>query len=350
MEKIKNKCNILLAVGGLNPQIITEGLFCLVVKNKVKIDKLVVIATKESKERIENNLKTEILRMSQQYNFKIPDFADDNILYVENEYDVKTAQETFTDLVFNTLNSLVSSETNVIHCLISGGRKTMSVDLAMAMSLLARNCDKMYHVLAEKEFESKGLYFPENQDDRNKVILIEKPFLHLRHRLSDALVKDKISYNELISKLQNELDDAIELKPVIINVEQRTLAIGEKVIKFQPFPFAVYLFFAKQTKFIVGGKNFSRSYSEKLWKIYRRVSTSRGQLDRVRKYAYHDGLFDFDVIQKAISNIRRYLKIAFNNSPMAEYYAISVEGNYSNKRYGIKLPKEKIILMKKSEK
>ncbi|MCX7880658.1 MAG: CRISPR-associated ring nuclease Csm6 [Ignavibacteria bacterium] len=340
-------CNILLAVGGLNPQVITEGLFCLVVKKKILIDEIFVLTTRECKDEIGANLKREILRMAKMYRFEPPRFSNENILYAETE--ALGSDETFQELSFKTIQKLTKAKENTIHCLISGGRKTMSVDVAFAMGLFARDNDRMYHILASKEFEASGKYFPETKEEAESLLLKEKQFIRLRHYLSDTVLNREISYRDLVGYVQREIEQRIELKPLTINIEKRSIRIGDKVITFPPFVFAVYLFFAKEGRFIRGGKNFSRSNSEKLWKIYRRVSTSRGQLERVRKYAFHNGYVDFDVVQKAISNIRNAIKTALSSSPLAEYYTISVEGSYADKKYGIRLGRDKIRIEKKIE-
>lgn len=339
------KWNILLALGGLNPQIVTEALYCLIVQKRINIGKIVVLTTLECKDKIIEKLGVEVQHFARVYNFDWLKFSKDDVFWADEDF-ASTNPNPFAELAFKVVRDLTKEEHNTIHCLISGGRKTMSVDLATAMMLFAREKDKMYHILVSKDFEQEGKFFPETKEETKKLKLIEKPFLRLRSKISQIVFNEDITLSELIKFIQGNIDSSIDLKPLEFNIEKRSVAIGEKVAVLQPFPFAVYLFFAQIGKFIKGGKNFSRQHSEKLWKIYRRVATSQGQMERVRRYAYQNGLFDFEVIQKAISNIRKMIRNMMNNSPIADYYIISIEGTYSDKRYGIKLPKEKIIIKK----
>ncbi len=346
MATNSKKQRLLLALCGLNPQIITEGLYCLTVKQKINFDKIIIFTTDECKENIASNLKRELKRMSKKFKFKPPIFNEECIYSVDEEISADGKENKFAELVFKTIWELTSNDRNVLFCLLSGGRKTMSVDLATAMTLLGGEHDKMFHVLVSKEFESKRLYFPENEKDGQNIKLIEKPFIKLRNKFLQQVGKADISFSNLIENIQREIDQSFTLQPLVFVVKERKVKIGDKIIELPPFQFAVYYFFATKGRFIPGGKNFSRTNSERLWKIYKRVASSYGHLERVRKFGFQNGIFDFEVIQKAISVIRRKIRTLLNNSPIAEYYIISVEGSYGKKLYGLKLPSNYIYVKK----
>lgn len=350
MKTKRSNLRIFVGLGGLNPQILTEGLFYLSVIMKISFDKIFILTTNECRKNIETNLKRELKRMAERYSLRLPKFDSNNIYSVDEEFSTDGKGNKFSELVFSVVRELTSDDRNVLYCLISGGRKTMSVDLAIAMTLFARNHDKIYHILADKEFEASRLYFPETIQEAKKLTLIEKPFVKLRQKFLSELPNEGIGYKEIIDFFQGEIDKSLKLLPLVIDQTKRTISIGERTLELPPLQFAIYLFFAMQNKFVLGGKNFSRSSSEKLWKIYRRVSSSYGHLERVRKFGYQNGLFDFEVIQKAISQIRRKIKTILNNDPLSEYYVIAVEGSYGKKMYGIKLPRELVTIIKgKSE-
>ncbi len=340
----KYKRKIFIALGGLNPQIITEGIFCLSVLKKIKFDRIIIFTTDECRSRIEKSLQEHLPRMEKLYSISLPKEERTEIYSVSEEFAIEEGKNPFAEMVFKAVRDLTSSAGNVLYCLLSGGRKTMSVDLATAMTLFGRKDDKMYHILVDKNFELKGWFFPEELSDAKQLNLVEKPFIKLRDKFLQVL--PELGYTETINFLQNEIDGSLNLMPLEFIVKERVVKIGGKRLELPPLQYAIYLFFASEKKFILGGKNFSRTNSEKLWKLYSRVSSSYGHMERVRRFGYQNGQFDFEIIQKAISNIRRKVRNMLANNPIADYYVISVKGSYGKKMYGIELPSEKIKIVK----
>jgi len=158
--------NILLAVTGLSPQVITETLYGLH-QNARKVDAIHVITTRQGKEKIYAELLAggngHYFRYLDEYGIKRAgiDFGHRNVHVISDENG-------------NELSDIVSEEGNehlLNQCLdltfrftrdrntsvffsVAGGRKTMSSCLTVAAQMYGRPQDRLYHVLVSPEFEA----------------------------------------------------------------------------------------------------------------------------------------------------------------------------------------------------
>jgi len=342
--------NILVCVAGITPQVITEAYYYLVSIKKVKIDELYVLTTLKHKDLMVFNIPNTINEINNLLKISDFEFSSDNILSADDEVGYpgnlnnKEIYNT-TDLIFDFFSSK-TQENNKLYCCLSGGRKTMTVDMAMAFSLFAREDDELFHIFPNPDFYPSERYYPKNEVEEKSLYYFPKPIYRLRDKLPFLNDGQKISFRELISKTQETLDDTVVLDDLIIDIDNRIIKIGKKSAVLQPLTFAVFLFFAKSRSGVLGGKNFSKTNSTLLLNIYQRVSASQGQSDKVIKKFLQNQLFDFCIIQKNISTIKNKIKDMLKDSPVSDYYNISVSGNYGQKRYSIKLPKNKIKILK----
>ena len=197
---MKNK-NILVCVSGLTPQIVTETLFCLSVKEKILIDEIYVITTRRGRDVIlgldkhpatpKTALKTEISNLCKKYKLRIPLFNnnDKHIIVAREESielsDIRSDKDNilFPNKVSLFLRDKTSNAGDIIFCSITGGRKSMSVHIANALSLFARERDRLLHVLTSEKYEFKGFY-PLNKKEAAALQLSDIPFVRLRAILS----------------------------------------------------------------------------------------------------------------------------------------------------------------------
>nr|MBL0731841.1 TIGR02584 family CRISPR-associated protein [Desulfobacterales bacterium] len=165
--------NILLAVTGLSPQVITETLYALHQSNR-NVDAIHIITTRDGKEKIYTGLfagkKGHYYKYLQEYNIPSDsiNFSHENIHVVMDEYGVEA-----TDITNEAQNEQLlkkcmelaflftkDSGTAVLFS-IAGGRKTMSSCLTIAAQMYGRPQDRLYHVLVSPEFESnRNFYYP----------------------------------------------------------------------------------------------------------------------------------------------------------------------------------------------
>jgi CRISPR-associated protein (TIGR02584 family) len=219
--------NILICVSGLTPQIITETFYCLAIQKNISISHIYVITTSRGRDIIYGcdkqynlykkypPLKNELTALCKKYNIKIPKFENnDTHVIVARELtaelqDIRddSHNRLFPNKVCEVIRKFTSINENVLHCSVSGGRKTMSVDLAFALSLFGREKDKLYHVITDEKFEFKGFY-PVTKAENNALTIAEIPYVRLRPLMESASAKKffkSMTYTDIVASTQKEL-------------------------------------------------------------------------------------------------------------------------------------------------
>lgn len=260
--KSKTK-NILICVSGLTPQIVTETLFCLAYKEKIQIDEVYVLTTKRGRDVIlgrdkhpatpKTKLKDEIENLCKNYKLKKPLFKEnDTHLIVAKEEsielpDIRSDKDNilFPNKIFELLREESSNPNNILFCSITGGRKSMSVHLANALSIFARENDRLIHVLTKEEHEFKGFY-PQTKTEINDLELADIPFVRLRPILSAELKRPdllKSNFDEIVKFTQSQLKLIAPFNKLIIDTEKREFRFGNSSVVIEPMEFLFYYFF-----------------------------------------------------------------------------------------------------------
>lgn len=310
--------NILVALSGLSPQVITETVFALYCENKTIIDEIIILTTIEGKNRINRNifvnknkgkseydLKTELGRLSNIHKIPIPALVNNKItvLTAEDEAselsDVSTSNQAkaFPELIIRVLKKQTANEFNIVHCSLSGGRKTMSFYMGMALSFFGRADDKLWHVVASKEFESSGEYFPGKNSPDDVLTLSEIPYVHLRPILAQLVnnqMNEEFSFRDIVEHTQRllKLYNSPKLK---INLNASYISFGHNApVRISQTELLMYRFILdmkKQGKFA-----FIDEISFKLWN-----DTTNLTLYQKRLLSYIRKLND--KISKAVNDI-----------------------------------------------
>jgi len=260
---METKKNILVAVSGLTPQIISEAFFCLSVRNKIRIDEIYILTTKRGRDviagndkgasAVKTNLKTELEECCRQYKIPLPGFeiTDRHVIVAREESvelnDIRNDRENslFPNKVSALISELTSDPGNVLFCVISGGRKSMSVHLALAMTLFGRENDKIYHVLTSEENEFKD-YYPKNRNQLKALILSDIPFVRVRQFLSAGGIRPNLlkkKYGDLVNYTQKQLKIASGKKELYLDISRREAAFDGNKIILEPLEFAIYFYF-----------------------------------------------------------------------------------------------------------
>jgi len=346
----KSKPITLFAVTGMSPQVVTETLYFLLVERKEKVNDIFILTTAEGKRKIiDVRLDNQIKRLCELYNKPLPDFDIDRNVQVANEesveiYDVRTNRDNllFPDAIVKLIREKTGDSTKRLHCSIAGGRKTMSVAMAFALSLFGRKEDELSHVLVSKEFEESKKFFPKNRKEGVLITLADVPFIRLRDKLPLLKEFPNATFTQLVKLTQKEIEEMISIPVLVVRTKQRSIKIQSMEIYLPPFEFAVYIFFLKSKKFIPGGKRLKSKDAELILKYYKEYSINPEQFRRFQELNAHDGLIDFTIIQKAISGIKSKIRKALQNDLIANNYIITTRGGYGLKEYGILLEKTKI--------
>jgi len=265
--------NILLAVTGLSPQVITETLYALHQNNR-KVDSIHVITTRDGKER----LYADLLAGKSGYYFRYLEdygiepssinFGHSNVHVVLDEHgneipDIirESDNEHLIKKCLELTFSFTSDPENCVLFSVAGGRKTMSSCLTLAAQMYGRRQDRLYHVLVSPEFESsREFYYPPKQSrsvelrDKNgqpffketryaEVNLIHIPFVSIRDQLSPSLLKEPRDPATLMLSLIKE-----EKYRLTINLISGKVIYKTTELDLMPARMALYTFFALQKK------------------------------------------------------------------------------------------------------
>lgn len=371
--------NILLAVTGGTPQIITETLYGLLkAEPPVYIDEVHVITTAFGKRLLKDTLlKEKVLdRFIKDFNLPPIEFSERHIYTIKKNNtpleDILTMEDSkvTAELITKTVTQLTADDSTALHCSIAGGRKTMSFYLGMAIQMFGRPQDRLYHVLVCPEFENNPAFFyppPEpleiectlRNGTRKKlstarawVQLVELPFIRLREKFSVP----EMEFEDAIREVQRCLNLSLKQRSLKIPLKSRLLIVGDIKIPLPPMALSLYAFLAYQKKSNCR-KNLSICESctecylklneltdkialKKIMKIYQFIYPNRASDDRWTEYIQRGGLPE-NIVRQTISKINRAIKNAIPE-PEAGFYVVSSNRVYGETTYGIKLDRTMI--------
>lgn len=332
--------NILICVSGLTPQIITETLFCLTMQKNVIIDELHIITTSRGRNVIlgldELNrrekdpippLRDEIEKMCKKYKkIKPPVYGINNII-VASELSIELSDirsdmdnKIFPNKVCEVINDKSNDRENILHCSISGGRKSMSVDMAFALSLFGRENDKLWHVLTHADNEFQG-FFPENKAQEKDLELAELPYVKLRSIIAKETENknfSRMSYTDIVDFTQKELKKKSADK-LYISISRREMWYGNNVrIKLIPKQIEIYRYFIENKS--------SMNNPIKLEALINNFNTDKRTGEKIKGY-------DDTNIRQLISKINtKKIPHALNDPELAELFIIQ-SGSYGSGEY-----------------
>lgn len=386
----KSLKEVLIVVSGLNPQVITETLYCLTQTKRPRtgISEIYAITTKTGKEKILKTLLSpengKFYSFCREYNInqnKIK-FNLDTIVSAYDKHgneldDIRTKED--NTALANTILSFIKDKTSemdtIIHCSVAGGRKTMSLYLGCALQFYGRPHDTLSHVLVSPpEFEmlSDFFYKPKKdvimkvRDEHSRttkrlntkdatIELAEIPYIHLRDKVTEINIPD---YDEIVNILQAEIDSMPTVWNLVCNTKERTLSIKGKKISLQPLELVIYLYYLKNKIFdCKQPKRVSCSGCTGCFKSLRQTAKSTGKLLHLYKeiYGEHSAYYfnlkekwsrgirpPYEPLIQYRSKINRKIIQQLNDDRIHGNYTISSTGKYGDKLYGIKLDRSKI--------
>ena len=261
---------ILLAVTGLSPQIVTETLYALCVKQTPRFipTELHIITTFEGAERVRLSLLSEegwFYRLCKDY--KLPKIHfDQSCIHVLEDVignrlsDIRSVadNEQAADAITNTVRQLTQDDHCALHVSIAGGRKTMGFYVGYALSLYGRAQDCLSHVLVSAPYEANPDFYyptpysriiharygnPRPMDTKEaEVTLAEIPFVRLRHGLPKELLEGKTNFSHAVQAIQSSFSPA----SIHIVIKNKQLHCGGKLVKMPPSDLVFYTWFAQR--------------------------------------------------------------------------------------------------------
>lgn len=326
------KKNILVAVSGLTPQIITEAFFCLWIKKNIPVHEIYILTTRRGRDIILKAdskfkyppLKKELHDLCNQYKIPFPKFEinDQHIICAKEQsielYDIRTDKHNilFPNKVCDVISNLTSDPDNTLYCCISGGRKTMSVYLAFALSLFGRSDDKLMHVLTSEENAFKNFY-PKSKKEAKELEIAEIPYVRLRKYLKEQKKSGKIKnfrYDLLVKLTQNEISPEDETKMYLNTKSSLIQFAGNDPVKIPPVEMKLYSFVVKTLKERNTNSIHKKDIIEYLFPAS--INGDRNTLSVISKLNNN--------IRKAVSNLdlENLYRITGPSEHGAEYYGI----------------------------
>ena len=165
---------ILLAVCGMSPQIVTETLYSLAIKQAqpfipTEIHIITTLSGAEEARLLLLHPNTgKFHQFCQDYQLQAIDFSESHIHVIQDDQgvqlnDIKTPaqNEAAADFITEKLREFSRDEQTALHVSIAGGRKTMGYYIGYALSLYGRAQDQLSHVLVTDRYENlRGFFYP----------------------------------------------------------------------------------------------------------------------------------------------------------------------------------------------
>ena len=237
----QHKRIILVSAMGTSPAVLTNMVWGLAhQKHSIVPDEIVVFITKSGKDlliqrlfddgvwnEMRSNLKREKIEIDGKLVFGatsirvIPDAEGNEI------EDLRTGDDNLraADFMLSQLRQYTEDSETELHVSIAGGRKTMSALLFSCMTLLGRECDKVYHVLLPQDLErgaTPEFFYPEpgktfvskgaTKKLKAKQItteLFEVPFVRMRGWYQEKFNAIPPSYRALVARVQEVAPPAV---------------------------------------------------------------------------------------------------------------------------------------------
>ncbi|MDR3569702.1 MAG: CRISPR-associated ring nuclease Csm6 [Syntrophobacteraceae bacterium] len=365
--------NVLVAVSGQTPAIITETLWALERRFATSVDEIRVITTTQGLHIIEKRLlgaNGEFSRFCADYGIspgRIA-FSEKNVYVLEGSdgrglEDIRTGSDNLNaaDQVFGLISEWCGRKGERLLCSVAGGRKTLGIYLAMSLMMCGRARDKLYHVLVTPEFETgvPDFFYPppvERFFDRfcrgegqapekissaaAGVELAEIPFLRLREAIGEGIDFQK-GYTEAVAQSQLLMNYLHAPPSLTLKLKTRQVGIGQFEFTLSRQLAAVYGFFLLQFNGL-GAHGSMDSLFEKR----ELLSDLERQIDRygVGEKAFYswERMRDADEFREqigpCISKVNRALRRGLGSGFLASRYAIS-----TGRRYGVNVELFKVF-------
>lgn len=265
---------LLLAVTGMSPQVITETLYALHHEQQPWPQEICALTTSTGKQRLLEGLVQQgylaalclqLQRPEPTLSIRvIPDDAGNEVEDARS-LDDHTALANF---IMQTVRDLTEDSELSIHASIAGGRKTMTFFLGYAMSLFGRKQDRLSHVLITDGLEAHPeFYYPPIEPQlltirssgqsvdasQVKVILADIPFIRQRNSLPPIMTRhsqrlDIRTLTQLINLGDSKDELGLSINLPLSQIEIGLLGQPSLVqIKLAPLPMAFYLLSANST-------------------------------------------------------------------------------------------------------
>lgn len=219
--------NVFLALSGMTPQVITEAIWGLVVREKMEITEIHIVTTHAGRKKLIENKMTDRTNGPLAKLWSVWGLPEEKYpLFGEQQIHVPSVPGKIEDLIDSHENIAMEEEiTRLIRDFtkdssvrlvtsLTGGRKTMSAYMILGMSVFARKDDLLYHVLIDRPGGNppENWWFPEwkNKNEANWIKMFEVPFPELR-RTFEAIFPELLKTSSLTVAIRkyNQFQDKL---------------------------------------------------------------------------------------------------------------------------------------------
>ena len=260
---------ILLVATGMSPQVVTETLYALAVREPAWLPtEIRLVTTRKGADIAERDLLNGegwFHRLRRDYDLPPIDFDTERIHTLSDTdgvplEDIQTPADNTAaaDAITQALCEFTRDDASALHVSIAGGRKTMGFYVGYALSLYGRRQDRLSHVLVNPPYESLPEFFyptPTEMmvktrdgclvDARDaEVSLAEIPFVRLREGPPKDLQEGKISFHDAVEAAQRAIGPA----ELIIDLAGKRVRAGGRTFHLAPVQLAFLAWLARRRK------------------------------------------------------------------------------------------------------
>jgi CRISPR-associated protein (TIGR02584 family) len=258
--------DVLVALCGLTPQVVTETLWALARRTPpVHPTEIWILTTKAGRARCHETLigpAGALARYVREYRPNPTPRCGTSQVIVLKGADGKPLDDVRSEedhrAVGDHLAGLVSRQAAKgdvrLHVSVAGGRKTMGVLLAAAMQMYGRPDDRLYHVLVPPEFESlDDFFYPPKRPrtltikngrrvrtDQALIELAEIPYVRLRGLMPSEQLSAMSGLSEAVEVAQRRLRRLLDPEKVRIEAARASVIIGDQPIRLSPAHLTIY--------------------------------------------------------------------------------------------------------------
>ena len=357
--------NILFAVTGLTPQVVTETLYAMHLQGMQLPTAIHILTTAEGYQRAKLTLINDgwLARFYRDYQLPQPDFSAEYIHILQQANgepltDIRTQadNQAMADGITEWIRTFTANPDTVLHVSIAGGRKTMGFYAGYALSLYGRIQDRLSHVLVSADFESHPqFYYPTpysqviygNDPSRKpldtqyaQVMLADIAFVRLRHGLDQVLLDGQSSFSQSVAKAQQALGPT----NLQVDLNKRRLIAHGIPVKLIPADLAFYLWLLsrqaedKSAPTCPSDGAPDKEYAAQYLAQYQMLNGEMGGTDRTL-VTLKSGMTK-SYFEQRKSRINKELKQTLQQA--AQPYLIAAVGKRPQTRYRIALQTEQI--------
>lgn len=266
---------ILLALCGTSPAVITETVWAMAHEEPPRVpDRVVVLTTVKGRECVRKQLfqngiweKLRHALGAKAGQLCFGDTGDSIRIFTEragakelNDIQSETDGVAVGDFILEKLRQYTEEPGTRITFSIAGGRKSMSALGALAMTLLGREQDRLCHVLVNPPFEDPKLtppfYFPQSQihatregekvpDSQADITLHDIPFVRCRSIFPREYGHLPGSFAETVHLANRELTES-DYPQVLLRPQSRICEIDGQLLKLSKDQFDLFWMLAER--------------------------------------------------------------------------------------------------------